>query len=187
MTAHEKEQILADLETGRKAILAVLDGVSEDVAAQAPAPGRWSMLECVEHLAVSEDYLLSQIAASRPSDRAVANPEREARIVAAGLDRTRAFASPEVGKPTGRFRTMEEAIRHFLAARERTIRLVESCQDDLRLKLTSHPIAGTVNCYEVLLMIAAHPRRHAEQIKEIRTAVGEARPDAEPDTPGALE
>jgi hypothetical protein len=33
-----------------------------------PAPGKWSILECVEHLAVSEDYLFSQITVAQHSD-----------------------------------------------------------------------------------------------------------------------
>ena len=33
------------------------------------------------------------------------------------------------------------------------------------------PIIGTVNCFETLLMIAAHPLRHANQIEEIRAAL----------------
>jgi hypothetical protein len=28
-----------------------------------------------------------------------------------------------------------------------------------------------VNCYEILLMIVVHPRRHAEQIAEIKAAL----------------
>jgi hypothetical protein len=34
----------------------------------------------------------------------------------------------------------------------------------LRAKVAIHPVLGRVNCYEMLLMMAAHPRRHAEQI-----------------------
>jgi hypothetical protein len=171
VTEGEKEQMLADLESGRKALLDVLSGVSDEAGASVPGPGKWSMLECVEHLAVSEEYLLGQIAAARRAEAAVSNPEREARFVAVGLDRRRAFASPEAGRPAGRFRSMPDALRHFLATRQRTIELVESCAEDLRLKLTSHPIAGTVNCHEILLMIAVHPRRHAKQIESIKAAL----------------
>jgi hypothetical protein len=35
--------------------------------------------------------------------------------------------------------------------------------------LTDHPlIPGPVTCYETLLLIAAHPGRHAKQIEGIR-------------------
>ena len=151
MEAQEKEKILGDLRSGRTTLLAVLSDMTEDFAARIPAPGKWSVLEFVEHLAVSEDYLFSQINVSQHSDVSMLNRQREALIVARGLDRTRMVQSPEVGIPTGRFATLSDALRHFLESRERTIRFVENCTDDLRAGLTSHPIIGIVNCCEILL------------------------------------
>ena len=162
---------MADLESGRRVLLDTLNGVTEDVAARTP-PGKWSILECVEHLAVSEDYLFSQIGASHSSPVPVVNEKRENLIVARGMDRTKPVSSPEVGRPAGRFSTLAEAVRSFLATRERTLRFVENCGEDLRSKLTTHPIIGSVNCYETLLMIAVHPKRHAEQIKELKKLAG---------------
>lgn len=167
----EKERVLADLESGREALLDVLTGVTEDVAVVSPVPGKWSVLECVEHLAVSEEYLFGQIEASHASEVATLNEKREALIVARGLDRTRTIESPEVGRPAARFSTLAEAVQSFLAARERTVRFVESCGEDLRAKSTWHPIVGIVNCHETLLMIAVHPHRHARQIAEIKSAL----------------
>jgi hypothetical protein len=169
---HEKERILADLESGRNVLLEALSGVTEDTAAVSPAPGKWSILECVEHLAVSEEYLFGQIEASHPSEAPIVNEKRESLIVARGLDRTRPVQSPDVGRPAARFSTLAAALQSFLAAGERTIRFVESCGEDLRAKSTTHPIIGTVNCYETLLMIAVHPHRHAKQIAEIKFALG---------------
>jgi hypothetical protein len=171
MEKYEKEKFLADLEGGRQTLLNVLNGVTEDVATRT-LPGRWSVLECVEHLVVSEDYLFSQIVASHSSPVPTRNEKREAVIVARGADRTKPVASPEVGKPAGRFATLADAVQSFLASRQQTIHFVENCAEDLRSKLTTHPLIGSVNCYETLLMIAVHPKRHAEQIKEIRATLG---------------
>jgi hypothetical protein len=44
---------------------------------------------------------------------------------------------------------------------------------DLRAKLTMHPIAGIVNCYERLLIMAVHPRRHALQIEETKATLAD--------------
>ena len=170
MEALEKEAVRAHLEKGRKALLDALSGVTEDVAARKPAPGKWSVLECVEHVAIAEEYLFSQISASWPADGA-ANRDREALILSRGADRTRPRQSPEALRPAGRFPTLHEAVQHFLAAREGTIRFIENCGDDLRSSLTSHPVIGTVSCYENLLQMAMHPERHAKQIEEIKTAL----------------
>jgi hypothetical protein len=171
MEAQEKQKILADLDNGRNALLDALSGITEEVAARTPAPGKWSVIECVEHLAIAEDYLFSQIGASCYSDAAVINRNRDALILSRGVDRTRTVQSPEGGRPTGRFATLREAVQHFLSSRERTVRFVENCSEDLRSKLTSHPIIGPVNCHEALLMMAVHPHRHSKQIEEIKTAL----------------
>jgi hypothetical protein len=73
--------------------------------------------------------------------------------------------------PSGRFATVDQAARAFVVSRERTLRFVQSCDDDLRAKVTQHPVIGAANCYEMLLMMAAHPYRHAVQIAEIRDAL----------------
>jgi len=172
MEALDKEKILADLQSGRKALLAVLTGGTEDAAARIPSAGKWSVLECVEHVAASEDYLFSQIILSQPSDVPMLNTRRETLILTRGLDRTIPVPSPAVGKPAGRFATLSKALQRFLESRERTIRFVEDCVEHLRSKRTTHPIVGAVNCYEMLLIMAVHPHRHAKQLEEIKAALG---------------
>ena len=71
---------------------------------------------------------------------------------------------------------MRGAEEHFLASRHRTMRFVEDCGEDLRCRLTSHPLAETVNCYEMLLIMAAHAHRHSKQIEEIKAALASAAP-----------
>src|SRR5215472_18229621 len=171
MHPHEKEKLLADLDSGQKVLMDVLRDVTEDEAARSPAPGRWSVLECVEHLAVSEDYLFGQMMASHLSETPMINEKREAMIGAVGLDRNRKMQSPDVGMPSGRFPTLAAALNHFQTTRERTVQFVNASDEDLRRRITSHPILGTVNCYEMLLMIAVHPFRHAKQIEEIKASL----------------
>jgi uncharacterized damage-inducible protein DinB len=171
MDAPDKARLLADLEAGRSALIAALTGVSEDRASRNPSPEKWSILQCVEHLAIVEDNLLSRITAAQPSDAPPMDPRRETLIVARALDRTRPRQAPEVALPTGRFPTLSAALQHFLAGRERTLRFVEQCTDDLRRRRTTHPVIGEVTCHEVLLLIATHPLRHVQQIEEIKAAV----------------
>jgi hypothetical protein len=172
MEPNEKANLLADLVRGQRVLLDAVSGVTEELALRAPAPGRWSVLECVEHVAVSEDYLFGQIATSHVLEVPMINKQRESLIMAVGLDRVPKIQSPDVGKPAQRFSTLAQAVEHFQATRKRTLLFVETCTEDLRSKITWHPIIGTVNCYETLLMIAAHPHRHAKQIEEIKAQLG---------------
>ena len=171
MLTHERAAILKELAAGREVFLEALRGFPEGLAATSPASGRWSVLECVEHVTVSEDFLLTGISIGLSQaerwEAPVIDPKREAAILARGADRTTPRISPEVGRPTGRFATLAEAVESFLTVRERTVRFVETCDEDLRSQLI-----GTINCHEALLLIAVHPRRHASQIREIRTALG---------------
>ena len=145
MKLHDKEAILAEPQRGQAALLHALKDVPEDVAGRAPGPGKWSILEW-----------------------------RGALITARGADRTTRMLSPGAGRPTGRFSTLREATEHFLSTRGRTLGFVENANEDLRCRLTTHPLLGAVNCYEMLLVIAVHPRRHALQVEEIKAALARA-------------
>ncbi|MGO9317266.1 MAG: DinB family protein [Terracidiphilus sp.] len=170
MNEHERQAILASLEHGSTALLNALHGVTEELAIRVPGPGRWSILQCAEHVAVAEDHLFSLITASKWSDTPLINEQREILIATRGPDRTTRRESPEDAKPTGRFSTLSEAVQHFQTGRVRTIQFVNENKGDLRSRITTHPLMGTVNCHEVLLLMAVHPTRHANQIEEIKAA-----------------
>ncbi len=166
--------MLALLEQGRAELVAALDGVSGEDAARVPGEERWSILGCVEHLAISEDYLFSQIMAATPSEAPLRNELRETRMLERGTDRSRRIESPKEGQPKGRFPTLEAAFGHFMESRERTVEFVAGCQEDLRSQATWHPILGAANSYEMLLSIAVHCLRHlchVKQIEEIKAAL----------------
>jgi hypothetical protein len=171
MTEQEREQILASLELGRSALPLALQGVSEETAARTPAPGRWSILGCVEHLVISEDYLFQQIVTAERVSTPLINEKREAVMPIRGLDRSWKMESPPEGCPNGRFRALSEALNQFLAYRERTIQFVRENHEDLRCRITTHPIMGTVNGHEMLLSIAVHCLRHIKQIEEVKAAL----------------
>ncbi|MGD0628231.1 MAG: DinB family protein [Terracidiphilus sp.] len=169
MEATEQQQILALLDQGRDAFLAALEGVSDDEANRIPGPGRWSIFGCVEHIAISEDYLFSQILMAASSPAPATNPDREAKMLARGTDRTRRMQSPPEGHPAGAFPTLASAVEHFLESRSRTVEFVRADPQDLRSKMTWHPILRDANCHEMLISICVHVLRHVKQIEEINT------------------
>jgi hypothetical protein len=167
----ERQQILAMLDEGRVALTAAVAGVTEETARRIPAPGRWSILGCVEHIVITEDYFFSQISKATPSQTPLNNPEREAKMLARGTDRSRRIESPPEGHPTGAFPSLADALSHFLASRNRTMEFVRANQEDLRGKVTWHPILKGANCQEMLLSIGLHVLRHVKQIEEIKAVV----------------
>jgi hypothetical protein len=123
----------------------------------------------MEHVVVTEQYLLTRLQAATISNHPFEKWRREAKIAALAMDRTRRIEAPEQVHPRGRFKTLGEALAAFDATRSEVIRWVENCSGDLRCMMTDHAlIEGPVTCAEMLIMIAAHPWRHAKQISGIR-------------------
>jgi hypothetical protein len=168
----EIELLIADLKASQEVLLLSLNGVTENLAVVKPRLG-WSILECIEHVAIAEEYMFAQIASAKWSPTPVVNGQREDAIRVRGTDRTRKIEAPSAAKPAGRFTTLAAATQHFLATRQRTLTFLENCDADLRAMLTNHPLIGQVNCYEMLLIMAVHPQRHARQIDEIRADMSE--------------
>lgn len=171
MTATEKQEMLLHLTAGGKALMEALNHLPEEHAATRPAPDRWSVLEVLEHLALVEENLFRQVLSAQDAVEPVGSSVREQKIRARATDRSRHVDAPATAVPTGRFATVNAATRAFVISRERTLRFVDAYTGDLRAKVANHPVIGPVNCYEMLLMMGAHPLRHALQIAEIRAAV----------------
>jgi hypothetical protein len=167
MNEKEREDFLALLAQTRDEFLASLDGVSEEQAQLKPAPDRWSIVECVEHVVVAEHAMYIGIT-TRRTPRTSTGEGRERAIMAMASDRSRKFEAPETARPKGRFGTLAQNVEKFRENRARTMEYVASCGEDLRAFELQHPMAGLVTAQECLAIIVAHPSRHAKQIHEAR-------------------
>jgi uncharacterized damage-inducible protein DinB len=161
------DKILERLKSDRDQYLAALAALPEAQAGVKPADGGWSMLECAEHIVLVELGLFRRITSQSTLLREEGGRHREALFLAHGLDRARRLSAPEPAQPTGRFPTLAEAGAAFSKHRGRTIGWVESCGENLRLRSLEHPLMGTMTAYECLILMALHPLRHLEQMREL--------------------
>jgi hypothetical protein len=169
MSDADRQEILRLLQDGADALAKALDGIEESTAALRPRAESWSVVECVEHLALTETALLSRLRDATPSDRSHEDRVREAKFQDLAMNRARRIEAPEVVTPKGSTTDLAQAVAGFQAARRETVRFVDQFPGDLRSWLTIHPlITRPVNCYEMLLLMAMHPWRHALQIAEAR-------------------
>jgi hypothetical protein len=171
LTDLEREKALGLLNRSRQKLLDAVDGVSENQARWKPAADRWSILEYVEHLAVSDDGLIEIIKRSlrtpaRPETEAQ-RKERETRIRDTPIPRG-ANHAPEMLQPGGRFASLQEAVAAFLAARERSLEYTRSAQEDIRSHFTDHSVLGPLDGYQWLMGNARHAETHAGHIRELR-------------------
>lgn len=165
----DKRQILDRFQQGEQALATALAGIDPASASAKPDPDRWSILEIVEHLAVSEEHLLDRLRHAWPSPVSTADPAREARLESLALNRERRIDAPEPVLPTGARANLDEALGRFRAVRAQTLQFIRDFPGDLRSTLVQHPlIPRPLNCYEMLLLMALHPIRHAAQITDLR-------------------
>jgi len=172
MTEAERQFAMTQLVEGRDSLLRAIEGLSEAQMSFKPEPDGWSIADCLEHLAITEDALFELIARGAPNPAGVPlPPEKDGRMVAAIVNRGRKVGAPKAMQPAGHFASPAEARTHFLASRERAIAYATTSTVDLRALFTIHPLLGEIDCYRCLLLLALHPARHAAQIEEIKRHV----------------
>ncbi len=167
MQDDERNTILERLRAAGPALEGELSGVSDAQATFRPA-GKWSILDCVEHIAATEAGMFHLITeGSSPAE--TADQGREEAFLRNSTNRERKFTAPEGISPRARFASVDLALRTFQRRRSRTIGHIETVDGgDLRNRKTQHPVAGEITCRECLSLIIGHPMRHLEQIREIK-------------------
>jgi hypothetical protein len=174
----DKADVLQMLQEGMEALADSLRGFDASLARRRSNPGAWSVVECVKHLTLTERALLLRLKEAKVCDESHEDRAREAKFQDLALNRARRIDAPEPVRPENGTTTLAEAVEEFKAARRETIEFVDDFRGDLRWRVAQHPlITRPVNCYEMLLLMAMHPRRHALQIAEIRRTLesGETR------------
>jgi hypothetical protein len=166
----DKEKALAYLETSKKGALAATKGLSEAQWNFKPAPDKWSVAECMEHIAAAEDYIRGMITDNVM--KAPAAPDRDIAKIDAGImamvpDRTNKVQAPEPLRPTNRFGSPQGSIQHFVESRAKTEEFLRATPD-LRGHAADSPVGTKWDAYEFVLLIAAHSERHTKQIEEVK-------------------
>jgi len=169
----ERDHAVTELESSRRAFLEATSGLSEAQWNFKPAPDRWSIAECAEHIGVTEGFILNLI--TEQALKGPAEPEKRAEvqgkdssIMVVGVDRSAKFKAPEVVQPTRRWATSGEITKNVLENRTRTIEFVSTTQEDLRDHFMDHPVYKTLDTYQWILLLSAHMRRHTAQILEVK-------------------
>ena len=151
--------------------------VSDTIATLTPAqldfhagPNRWSVGDCLEHLALTETGLFGmlkgQVMASPAAPEKVAlTAGKDDAVIKAISSREVKAKAPEMFVPSHKWKTTAETLAAFRAARRATIAYVETTPAELRLHFTEMP-GMLMDGYQVILMIGAHTERHLAQMKE---------------------
>jgi uncharacterized damage-inducible protein DinB len=175
MTSAEREFALKKLDGSRKRLLATVRGLSHEQLEYSPAPGRWSVAECLEHIIVAEKHMLERLGgraqqAPDPSKRSDWEGQEEA-FMKQMVGRERQVQAPEVARPTGRW-PIEKLLREFESTRARSREFVATVEGGLRGCFFGHLSLGQLDGYQWVLLIGAHCDRHRIQGEEVIASTG---------------
>jgi len=173
LTPEERESALKSFQTTRDNFLKSISGLSQKQWTFKPAPDRWSVAEVAEHIAVSESSLSGLVeqkimmSPAAPEKREQVKGKDEM-ILQRVPDRSHKAQAPEFLRPTGRWATEADLTKAFEESRKATMDYIRTTNDDLRDHFFDHPVFGTLDGYQWLLLISAHSARHTAQIEEVK-------------------
>jgi hypothetical protein len=168
----ERDQVVKYLTSMRDQVVSESEKLTDAQWNFKPAPGRWSVGEVVEHLALSESFLfdLQQKTVAGPAasaEQRAATKGKDEVIMKAIPDRTKKAQAPEPLQPGARLGSRAEILSAFTDRRAKTIAYGSTTKDDLRARVSDAPI-GPVDAYQWLLFSAAHSERHLAQLREVK-------------------
>ena len=168
----ERKDAIKLLKDTEKGVFDQVKGLSEAQLKFKPAPDRWSVEECVKHIAASEEMLWQ---ATEGTLKAAANPEKRSEIKATDEQLVKNIEDRSTKRKTIEklmpenipFKNTEEALASFKKNREKLIDYVKSTNEDLRNHVATMPF-GMLDSYQLILFIAGHSNRHTQQIMEVK-------------------
>ena len=173
----KERKFTADLMKDTKnAVVKSVSGLSESQLNFKQAPDRWSVKECIYHLALAEKNLWQMLETSLKSP---ATPEKRSEvkvtddlIIKMVEDRTNKVKTSEAFEPVNApYRNLSEALADFKNMRNDHIKYLKNTTEDLRNHVVQMPF-GYIDCYQLSLMISAHNNRHLQQINEVKSDPG---------------
>jgi hypothetical protein len=150
--------------------LNTLEGLNEAQLNYKVTDDSWSIAECAEHIAISENMIFGMLQGTLanepdPSKRGEVKVSDEG-LIAMIEDRSNKVKTSEPFEPSGKYGSFEETVEEFKTKRKEHIEYVKSTQDDLRNRYQQLPF-GTVDAYQILLFMSGHTERHIKQMEEV--------------------
>jgi len=170
LTDAERKFAVDHLNKTRADLIAAVQGLSEAQLNFKPAPDRWSVLECVQHITLSSQGLfgLQQQTAKTPNDSNFKPSVTDSMFITMIEDRSHKAQAPEPFKPIhSPYKNLEETLKAFNAGRDSLTNYVQTTKEDLRNHVANLGFAK-IDAYQVILMISAHTNRHTQQLNEVK-------------------
>lgn len=172
LTKKERKFAGDHMKNTKAEVLEAIKGLNAGQLSYKASPDRWSVQECVYHIALSEKTLWDML---EKSMKAGPTPEKkkdvkmtDEDVIKRNEDRTNKRKTFPVLEPeAASYKSLDEAMNDFKTTRAAHIKYIKATSEDLRNHFVTMPF-GLIDCYQLALFISAHSSRHVQQIKEVK-------------------
>lgn len=173
MTDEDREHLLVHFEMTGQMLAEEVRGLSPAQLEYRTGPDRWTIRECVSHLAIAEpDYWreLKDAVKAPPDMQNKKSSNSDADIMWYGIDRVVHTKTGGGHEKVDTYKDLGEAMAKFQALRATMIDYIKTTNDDLRAH--SFGKREPIDSWQWMLEISTHSERHIQQIREIKADPG---------------
>ena len=176
LSKKERKFAADHMKTSKSDVQAAIKGLTEAQLNFKPAADKWSVQDCLYHIAASEKTLwgmfegaLKGPATPEKKTEAKFTDEQVIAMITSRENKAKTFA-PLEPLNTG-YKSLDEALNDFKTNRGNHIKYIKATSEDLRNRFVQLPF-GTIDCYQFCLFISAHTNRHLAQMQEVKADAG---------------
>lgn len=177
LTKAEKKMVSKLMKSTVKSLTKSVKKLSDAQLNFKASPEKWSITECVYHLALSEDnlwgWMQSVMAApANPDKRSLIKISNE-QLMAGVESRENKVKTGEAFEPKkSRWKTMQEALNYLTNSRLEHATFMKSATAPMHNHVTEQSPLGPIDAYQIILLLTQHTKRHQAQIEEVKATPG---------------
>jgi len=168
----ERKDAIDQLAKTEQGVFNSLKGLSDAQLNFKPAPDRWSISDCVKHIAITEMFLwkMTDSALKLPADATKRSTvkvtdDQVLQMVESRAQKVKTFTPLEPQNTP--FKSCPDALSSFYDSRKMLSDFMATTSDDMRDHVVTLPF-GSFDSYQMILFMAAHSNRHTQQIEEVK-------------------
>jgi hypothetical protein len=170
MTKKEREHMVAHMQMTESWLIDEVSNLSPAQLSFRMAPGKWTILEVLEHLVIAEPIYWQELqSALKQPPRKLEKTATDEDILWYGIDRVHHEKTEASKEPKGQLTGVSRGLDAFRKLHAAMLEYARTTDDDLR----GHAVPEWgIDAYQCLLGISTHDQRHILQIREIKADAG---------------
>jgi hypothetical protein len=172
LTDKERKDAIDQLAKTEQGVFNSLKGLSDAQLNFKPAPDRWSISDCVKHIAITEMFLwkMTDSVLKQPADAAKRSAvkmtdDQVLQMIESRAQKVKTFTPLEPQNTP--FKSCPDALSSFYDSRKMLADFMATTGDDMRDHVVTLSFAS-FDSYQMILFMAAHSNRHTQQIEEVK-------------------